>query len=743
MKLRPEGTKLTGAGWRKRPRYQTLLFDVETDGLLHQLTTMHCISIREFETGRRWTFRRNHKMDDLEDGIAMLEDCETIVGHNIMQFDIEAIKLLWSDFQLHADCIIHDTLVSSRLIFTDQKDKDFRLWRKGKLPGELIGTDKLEAWGYRLDLQKGDYAKEKEAEAKALGITDKEEIRIFVWGTWSQDMEDYCDLDVDVTTALYKQIVVLDYPEFPIEFEHDAHSMAIMIEENGWPFDVKRARLLAEQIEQESEELEAAATEHFGWWYGPAKKHQVRYLWDDPDGINRKKTYKEPRPEFGEDNSRAIWAEVTVPKATRTFKELYRVNKNTGERSANNNVIEGAPYCAVDRKEFKPTSRAHIIDRFTTIYGWEPIDFTEKGGVKVSDEVLRNLIGRIPMAEELAEVFYLQKRLGQIKTGANSWLNKVEEDGAIHHRLNVGGTVSGRCSHSNPNVAQVPKVVSVPVMVNGTFNKKVLGPDGEPISDCFDVDGNPKKSVILKGRMGRHGWDCRRLFYVPAGWTLVGCDLSGIELRCLASLAKPWDDGFLVDQILVGDIHTANMEAAGLANRDQAKTFIYALVYGAGDVKIGSIVAPLASVEEQRAIGKRLKAQFFERLPGLAAAVKFIQKQARKGFVEGLDGRRLMVRAQHAALNLRLQSDGAVIAKKWMLLSDDHFQDEGLRHGWDGDYCFLGFIHDELQVAVRNDLVDFAKENLIASAGESGRFFKFGMEVAAEAKHGINWAETH
>lgn len=243
--------------------------------------------------------------------------------------------------------------------------------------------------------------------------------------------------------------------------------------------------------------------------------------------------------------------------------------------------------------------------------------------------------------------------------------------------------------------------------------------------------------------MGRHGWDCRRLFYVPKGWTLVGCDLSGIELRCLASLAKPWDEGFLVNQILVGDIHTANMEAAGLANRDQAKTFIYALVYGAGDVKIGSIVAPLASVEEQRAIGKKLKAQFFARLPGLAQAVKFIQKQARKGFVEGLDGRRLLVRAQHAALNLRLQSDGAVIAKKWMLLSDDHFQDEGLRHGWDGDYAFLGFIHDELQVAVRDDLVDFAKQNLIASAGESGRFFNFGMEVEAEAKHGINWAETH
>ncbi|MDW9491752.1 DNA polymerase [Sinorhizobium meliloti] len=744
MKLRPEGKKVSKFGWIQEPAYQTLIFDVETDGLLHQMTTMHVLSIREFETGERWTFRRNAEEDTLEDGIAMLEDAACVVGHNIMQFDLEAIRLLWPDFKLHPECIIHDTLVSSRLIFTDQKDKDFRLWRKGKLPGQLIGTDKLEAWGYRLGLQKGDYADEMEARAKEQGITDKEEIRHFVWGSWNIEMEEYCDLDVDVTTALYKQIHILDYPEFPIEFEHDAHSMAIMIEENGWPFDVKRAERLADEIQAESEELEALAIEHFGYWFGPAKKRQVRYLYDDPDGINKKKQYLPPRPEFGEDDSRAIWAEITVPKATRKFKEIWRVNPKTGERSFNNNVEEGAPFCAVEKKEFKPTSRHHIIDRFTIVYNWEPIDFTEKGNPEVSDDVLRGLVGRIPMAEELAEVFYLSKRLGQIKTGANSWLNKVEDDGAIHHRLNVGGTVSGRCSHSNPNVAQVPKVVSVPVLgKDGDFNKKVLGPDGEPISDCFNADGTVRKSVILKGRMGRHGWDCRRLFYVPKGWVLVGCDLSGIELRCLASLAKPYDDGFLVNQILEGDIHTANMEAAGLANRDQAKTFIYALVYGAGDVKIGSIVAPLAGVEEQRAIGKRLKAQFFERLPGLAAAVKFIQKQARKGFVEGLDGRRLIVRAQHAALNLRLQSDGAVIAKKWMLNADDHFLEEGLRHGWDGDYAFLGFIHDELQVAVRTELVDFAKQNLIASARESGEFFNFGMVVEAEAKHGINWAETH
>ncbi len=346
----------------------------------------------------------------------------------------------------------------------------------------------------------------------------------------------------------------------------------------------------------------------------------------------------------------------------------------------------------------------------------------------------------------MAEIFYLKKRLGQVKTGAQAWLNHVREDGAIHHRLNVGGTISGRCSHSSPNIAQVPKVMSTSCYgKDGTPNPKVFDADGKPRDTViihYDKEGKPK-SAILIDRPGRHGYNSRRLFYVPKGWRLVGCDLSGIELRCLANLAAPYDNGFLIDQILEGDIHSANQKAAGLESRDQAKTFIYALVYGAGDAKIGSIVKPLATTEEQKAIGKRLKDEFFKNLPGLAAVVEKIKKQAKRGWVEGLDGRRLIVRGLHAALNLRLQSDGAMIAKKWMLLADDKFLDAGLRHGWDGDYAFVAFVHDELQVAVREELVEDAKRWLIEAAAEAGEFFNFAMKVDAEAKDGINWAQTH
>lgn len=734
----------------KRAKYQTLIFDIETDGLLDMLTRVHCLAIREYETGETWRFRNAPEIgeDTIEDGLAMLEDCESVVGHNIMDFDLRALKKVFPDFQLRDDCLIEDTLVYVRLLFANQKEKDFDTWRRGKLPGQLIGDQGLEAWGWRLGLHKGDYKKEREAEAKENGITDKDEITMYVWGTWNWKMDNYCVGDIDVNTRLWKSCLSENFPQGPIDFEHECHEIAVLIGDNGWPLDIPKAEALANELRSEAEKLSKEAIKHFGWWFAPDKKVITDVLWDDPDGINRKKKYPKPRKTYGEDHRRAIWAEVTLPKRSTIYKELYskRTNKKTGEviKSFNYDKFEDAPLCKTKVKEFNPGSRPMIIDRFTTVYDWEPVDFTDAGSPSVDDTVLRNLIGKVPMAEELAEIFYYMKRLGQVATGANAWLKQVKADGMIHHRLNTGGTVSGRCSHSFPNIAQVPKVKGAKVLLkDGSINPAFLKPDGEPIKQIFNPDGSFKKEFHLEGRAGDHGWECRSLFYVPKGWRLVGCDLSGIELRCLANVAFPYDGGFLVKLILEGDIHTENQNAAGLATRDQAKTFIYALIYGAGDVKIGSIVNPLADEDEQREIGRRLREQFFRKMPGLAQAVKKIQKQAKKGYIYGIDGRKLFVRGKHAAFNLRLQSDGAMIAKRWMLNSIDAFMDAGWKHSWNNEFAFLAFVHDELQVAVREGLEEDAKSMLIKAAADAGKFYDFAMAVDAEAKDGINWAMTH
>jgi len=725
---------------------QTLIFDIESDGLLPTMTKIHCLAIREYETGQVWRFRKNKKEDTIAKGITMLQKAKVLVGQNIIDFDIPAIQLVFPDFDPVG--LIEDTLVYVRLLFANQKDKDFEPWRRGKHPGNLIGHQSLDAWGHRLGLHKGDYKKEMEAKAKALGLTDKEEISFFVWGEWNQNMDDYCLGDIDVNTKLWTHCLAQRFPQGPIDFEHEFHEFACKLSADGFPFDIARAKVLAEELIADSDVLVEQAKEFYGRWFAPGRKHIIEMLWDDPDGKNAKKTYEKPRTEYGEDRSRSIWAEVDVSKRTTAYKSLYtkRTNKKTGVEKVTMNYdkFEDAFVSKVQIKDFKPTSRQMIVDRFTTIYGWEPKEFTDGGAPSVNDDVLQNLIGIIPMAEELAEIFYLSKRVGMIATGPNAWLNQVGEDGAIHHRLNGGGTISGRCSHSFPNVGQVPKVKLAKVFdVNGEVNTKFISGDGTISPLVFDADGEYKKNAILTGRNGDHGWDCRRLFYTPPGWVQVGCDLSGIELRCLASLAAPYDNGYLIDQILNGDIHTANQHAAGLPTRDMAKTFIYALVYGAGDVKIGSIVDPLADEETQRARGKELKESFFSKLPGLAAAVKMIKREAKRGWIEGLDGRRLFVRSPHSALNLRLQSDGAVLAKRWTLIAIDKLLDAGHQWGWDGDFVFMAFVHDEHQTAVKPHLRDYMKELMVQSAKEAGEFYNFGMEVAAESKHGINWSECH
>lgn len=979
-------------------QYQTLIFDIETNGLLDTLDRLHTLCIREYETGESWTFRHNDKENTIKDGLYMLSNCNTLVGHNIYQFDLPAIEKVYPWFE--TDALIRDTLVITRHIFSDIKNADYRLWERGKLLGKYIGIHTLDAWGYRVGLHKGDYAKQRETEAKEQGLTG-DDITHYVWGVWNQDMEDYCVNDVDVTAKLWTRILKENYPEEPIRFEHMIHALACKMEENGFPFDIKRANKLADALSSEVDELSSKAIEHYGKWYAPEKKRVTGPLWE---GQKADKVYPKPRPQYGEDNSRKVWAEITIPKRTTVPKSLWRKSGKSEQLVPNPCTTAGAPYCKVKLKEFNPGSRQMIIDRFTTIYDWEPNAFTDKGNPEVNDDVLTGLSDVIPMAKELAQIFYLNKRLGQVLTGPTAWLKMVEADGAIHCRTNTGGTVSGRCSHSKPNIAQVPSVKSAPVLIPSpddteikVLNPKILNAKGEPFSYCYDAEGELKKKVMLRGQIGNHGFDCRRLFYVPKDWILVGTDLSGIELRCLANLAYPYDNGFLVREILEGDIHTANQNAAGLSTRDQAKTFIYACctldtqaltttgwktydelevgeliltynqkdnvtewkpvlekvfyedaeviemsqssgfsfkctpnhrwfvkqrrrkgdyrrpyftdevlmttelttesniivnaphrenrihaeylpeinkmvkretdwvkevlsmsmgevkaflsgfliadgyyqtksvgsgswnwnqntgtlseaalvasllgnngyvrtnsrndtpnpmtvchlnskqhvttqtmkfkdlpnqpvwcvrteneswvarqgkvitvtgntIYGAGDEKVGSIVDSLASPEKQRQIGKRLKAQFFRKLPGLAAAVKQIQRECRRGYIIGLDGRRLSVRAKHSALNLRLQSDGAVIAKKWALTAEEKFLDMGLEHGWTGDFAFLAFVHDELQVAVRAELAEAAQKIMIDAAREAGEFYNFNIPVDAESKVGINWAETH
>lgn len=699
-----------------------VIFDLETDGLLPEVSKIWCICLRVIEDGQEgptFSYVNNPETgeDDIDAAVGIIEEADVVIGHNILGYDLAVIDKLYDDFSPKPGQIVRDTQVLSQMYFANEKDKDFERFRRGAIEGKLIGRHGLEAWGQRLGHYKGDYAKEMKAKGRDPWLDFEFETGV-----------PYCEDDVEVTSRLWRKILGIEWSHEAIILEHQISELMNLQEQYGFWFNAEKARELEAHLRVTYDAMTEEAVAHFHNWMAPAKKYKGA-----------------PREQFGEDDSREVWAEVTIEKRpTRNIKSKLFPG-----------VIEhyssDAPYCKIEEKEFNPNSRPQIIDRLKTNYGWTPVDFTENGTPEVNDEVLRGLAKHEgwEICETLAELFFYSKLLGQVAKGDNSWLEHVDAAGFIHGRCNAGGTRSGRASHSSPNIAQVPKVKVVNVKDGeGGWNPVVLV-NGEPIPDVFKDDGEVKKNVLLKGRAGDYGWECRSLFGAPkidgVQWWMMGCDLKGVELRCFAHHLAEFDDGEYVKLVLEGDPHTKNMNAAGLNSRDNAKTFLYATLYGAGDEKIGSIVClPNTAISIMKARGRELKAKFQEGLPAYRALVKRIAKEAKRGYLYGLDGRKLWVKSPHSALNLQLQSDGALLAKKWVVLFTEYMEAAGYQMGWSGDFVLCAWIHDEIQVACRTkEIADHAAALAKQAAIDSGKHFNYRAPIEADSKVGLTWADTH
>jgi len=343
---------------------------------------------------------------------------------------------------------------------------------------------------------------------------------------------------------------------------------------------------------------------------------------------------------------------------------------------------------------FNSGSRQQIAERLAGL-GVVFTKKTDKGNVIVDEAVLEKI--DLPEAKLVAEYLMIQKRVAQI----SSWLELVADDGRVHGRVTTNGAVTGRATHSSPNMAQVPAV-------------------GSPF-----------------------GAECREMWRVPVGYKQVGVDLSGIELRCLGHYLndKEW-----MDELLKGDIHWFNTQSFGLVDkgtvkddnnpdhkkaRNTAKTLVYATLYGAGAAKAGSIVGGNSSK------GKKLIDSFINNTPGLSALKKKISRLMAKGHLPALDGRRVWVRSEHAALNTLLQSAGAIVAKQWLIESTKLLQEKGI------DAKLLAFVHDETQWEVKEDQAEEAARLIEQAATKAGEALGFRCPVDAEGKVGNNWRECH
>ena len=588
------------------------VFDIETNGLLDQLTKIHCLVIKDINTEEVYSFRP----DKVEEGLKLLSNAKELIGHNIIKFDIPAIRKVFPEWTTNAK--ITDTIVCSRLIWSNIKEKDFQNYNRYGFDPKMIGSHSLKAWGLRLNLHKGKFGE----------TTD--------WKEWSAEMQKYCEQDVEVNFLFYNVISQKNYSQEALKLEHDFAMIIDMQEKMGFCFDVEAANKLLVNLTKRRIELEEELQLAFPAW----------------------------TKDLGE----------FIPA---------RDNKTKG-------YIKGIAINKYETVTFNPNSRYHIADRLKDKYNWKPKVFTPDGKPQVDESVLGKL--EYPEAKLLAEYLLVQKRISQLAEGNSAWL-KLEKNNKIYGSVMTNGAVTGRCTHMRPNIAQVPAV-------------------GVP-----------------------YGKECRELFTVPKGYKLVGLDLSSLELRCLSHYLAKYDNGIYAKQVVEGDVHTYNQKAMGLSSRNLSKRVIYALIYGAGNAKMGEIINGTA------AQGKKLKEKLFKNLPALGnltTAVK--EKVLRTNSLRAIDGRILNIRSPHSALNFLLQSCGAIIVKKATILLHEKLI---AKYKYGEDWSMVAHIHDEMQLQVKESLVDEVGKLGVQSVKETQNEFMLRCPLDAEYKVGRNWAETH
>ncbi len=574
-----------------------LVFDIETDDL--NATKIWCIVAID-ENDKVYSYSE----DNVEEGVALLEKADKLIGHNIIGFDIPVIKNLYDIDLYDADKVI-DTLVLSRL-FNPTRE----------------GGHSLEKWGYRL----------------ALAKWDKPDFT-----TYSEEMLKYCVQDVKVNKKLFEYLKKesIGFSKESIDIENKITQILATQKHNGFKFDMKKATLLTSELQSNIKKVEDEVHKTF------------KPKWIDEKLVS---------PKLKKDG--------TLSKSGLTDYE-YNDRKDTNDTT---------PFMRKKLQEFNLGSRKQIGE-YLIDFGWKPRNFTPTGQPIVDEGTLKE-ISHIKEAKLIADFLLYQKRLAQV----NSWIDSVAEDNRVHGSVISTGAITGRMTHRDPNMAQVPSVSS---------------PYGKECRSCWVVEEENK---------------------------LVGIDASGLELRMLAHYMA---DKEYVNEIINGDVHTANQRLAGLESRDKAKTFIYALIYGAGDAKLGRIV------DGSREEGKRMRERFIANSPAFKTLADRVQRATTKGYLKGLDGRKIILRHKHAALNTLLQGAGAIVMKKALCLLEDKLKLNSI------NYKFVANIHDEWQIEVKESQSDFVGQIAVESICLAGQHFKLRCPLDGEYKIGDSWYETH
>ena len=583
---------------------KSIVFDIEADSL--EPTKIWCIAAVDPDSGETKTFGPT----EIVNGLAFLTSADKLIGHNIIGYDLPAIKKI-HNIDLAEGRAIVDTLVLSRL-FNPTRE----------------GGHSLESWGYRIGLQKIEHTE---------------------FGEYTPEMLNYCRNDAVLNAKMFNNLKSESrgFSRQSVVLEHETLKIIADQREKGFLLDIRAATLLEAELTDRLKEVEREVQKTF-------RPKQIKTI---------------IVPNFTKTGALSKMGLIQgSQKKTRLTQEEYEdlATKRKAVR------IEEVPFNLGSRKQ---------IGEYLVDFGWKPKKFTPTGQ-PIVDESTLSKITDIPEATLIAEYLLLQKRIAQVK----SWLKEVCEDDRVRGFVNPNGTITGRMTHNSPNMAQVPSL------------------------------GSP------------YGKECRACWSVPDGYKLLGIDASGLELRMLAHYMK--DEDFK-NEILHGDIHSTNQRLAGLESRNQAKTFIYALLYGAGDEKLGSVVGG------NKRDGAKLRKRFFDNLPAFNHLKDTVGRAASKGFLKGLDGRKLYVRSEHAALNTLLQSAGAIVMKQAMIGFNQMIKLNTL------DAHFVCNVHDEWQLEVKQSQVESTGQLGVDAIIKAGEELELFCPLDGDYKIGDNWSETH
>ncbi len=607
------------------------VFDCETNGLLHELDTVHSLVLRDIDSGDVTSCADHDGYEPICNGLYMLSQADLLVGHNVINFDFRALKKVYKSFKLKKNCKINDTLIVSRVLHPELEPVDEKKF--SHIPSKYKGKHSLAAWGERLNVKKINF----------LGDSTYEER----WDIWSNEMQKYCEGDTLVSLKLFEYFETQFLDQRCFDLEHEFARIMARQESFGFPFDEKKAFALVNELKKRRGEIDEELQKIF-----------------PPISEER----------FSEKTGKQLKTKVT---------------------------------------KFNPASRQQTSQRLKSKYPQIRFGRTEKGNVKLNDDVLDVLGKKYPEAALLSEYQLLNKRLGQISEGKEAWLKHSQRygDGRIHGSVITNACVSGRCSHRNPNIAQIPRV-------------------GQP-----------------------YGSECRSLFYAPHGWRQVGCDASGLELRALGAQLAFFDGGEYSKLVSTPgfDIHTHNAKLFGIYDgqgkikkriRELAKTLIYAVLYGGGPNRIGSILDSSLKQQDRQDIGRETIDTFYKNLPAIKKLRdKVDEKVIERGYLIGIDGRHLQIRSRHSALNQLLQSTGSLCVKKATCILYEDLKNNHLR--WSIHYAFVAHIHDEIQALVKPQHVSLYKKLAVDCFRKSGEYFNLRCPLTGEVNEGKNWMETH